>query len=356
MGKSLKRRRYRGRGARSNAKEKSVRMKPTIYDIARLAGVSTATVSKVLNNTGRISEKTRERVTRIMDDLNYRPNMLASAMKGKSTYQIAFFIPDIDNPIYAQFVKHIEVRGQELGYNVVLCSTDNDPEKEERHVTLLRQRRVDGFIIASKFKNEELLKELIRDDVPVALFAHERADLSVDSITVDDYMGGYMATEYLHQLGHRRIGVVGEDSISAVERIRGYKNAHETAGIPFEEDLIVIGGSTYDGGEAAAARLLDRPDRPSAIFGCNDVLAIGVLQAAKARGIPVPDELSVIGFDDTPLCSLVTPKLSSVSMPVSELGKHVTDTIIRKIEQADAPKQRIRMLPGLSIRESTAKL
>ncbi|MGM0880318.1 MAG: LacI family DNA-binding transcriptional regulator [Bacillota bacterium] len=329
-------------------------MKSTIYDIARLAGVSTATVSKVINNTGRISDQTRERINRIMEDLNYRPNVLASAMKGKSTYQIAFLIPDIDNPIYAQYLKHIEAYGQELGYNIVLCSTDNDFAKETRHITLLRQRRVDGFIIASKFKNDELLKQLVEEGFPIALFAHERPGISIDSVTVDDYMGGYLASKHLHSLGHRKIGVVGEDSISSDERIRGYKFALSEANIPIDNKLIVVGGATLQEAEQSAAVLLDSEERPSAIFGCNDILAIGVMQAAKARGIRIPEQLSVIGFDDTPLCSIVSPRLSSISLPVRELGKHVTDIIISKIEHSDTVKQRIRLLPELAVRDSTA--
>jgi DNA-binding LacI/PurR family transcriptional regulator len=331
-------------------------MKPTIYDIARQAGVSTATVSKVINNTGRISQKTRDNIHRIMEDHNYRPNVLASAMKGKSTYQIAFLIPDINNPIYALYLKHIEERGQELGYNIVMCSTDNDPIKETRHIALLRQRRVDGIIIASKFKNEELLKELIEEDFPVALFAHERPGLSIDSVTADDYMGGHLASQYLYKIGHRKIGVVGEDSISSRERIQGYRSALSEAGILADEALIVVGGATIQEAEISAGKLLDRENRPTAIFGCNDILAIGVMRAARARGIRIPEQLSIIGFDNTPLCSIVSPELSTIAMPVSELGKHVTDIIIKKIEHGESLKQRIRMLPDLVIRGSTARL
>ncbi|XEC94659.1 LacI family DNA-binding transcriptional regulator [Paenibacillus tarimensis] len=328
-------------------------MKSTIHDIARMAGVSTTTVSKVINNKGRISKSTRERVNQIIEDLNYRPNVLASAMKGKSSYQIAFLIPDIDNPIYAKYLKHIEERGQELGYNVVMCSTDNDSVKEARHISLLKQRRVDGFIIASKFKNEELLKELIEEDFPVVLFAHERLAHSVDSVTADDYMGGYMTAKYLHSLGHRKIGVIGEDSVSSNERIRGYKFALSEAGIPVDDRLIVVGGAAMEDAESGAALLLDRKDRPSAIFGVNDILAIGAMRAAKARKLRIPEQLSVIGFDDTQLCLIVSPTLSSVTMPVRELGKHVMDIIIGKIENGESVKQRIRMLPELVVRETT---
>ncbi len=329
---------------------------PTIYDVAKAAGVSTATVSKVINNTGRISEKTKEKINRIIEDLNFRPNVIASAMKGKSTYQIAFLIPDVSNPVYAEYLKQIEERGQELGYNIVMCSTDDQAEKEARHINLLKQRRIDGFIIASKFKNVALLKQLISEKFPVVLFAHERPELSVSSVTVDDYIGGYMAASHLLALGHQRIGIIAEDSVSSKERIRGYKSALSEADITVEDNLIVISGPAVLDAEIAVAKLLDREDRPTAIFGCNDLLAIGVLQASRARGIQVPEQLSVIGFDDTQLCSIVSPKLTSISQPIRELSKEVTDMMIRKIEQNEAPKQRVRMLPEISVKESTARI
>ncbi|MBM7566201.1 LacI family DNA-binding transcriptional regulator [Paenibacillus sacheonensis] len=329
-------------------------MKSTIYDIARAAGVSTATVSKVINNKGRISEKTRNKIKQIMDEQRYEPSVMASAMKGKGTRTIALIIPDIDNPVYAEYLKRIEARGHELGYTIVMASTERDPEKEERHISLLR-RKVDGYIIAARFNNIGLLKELTEDGVPVVLFAHERDELSVDSVTADDYLGGYRATEYLLELGHVRIGMVGEDTLSSHERIRGYRQALQDRGFQAEEGLIRVGGHTIDGAAEQAGMLLDRADRPTAIFGYNDVSAVGAMLAARTRGIRMPDELSIIGFDNTMLCEIMDPKLSSVSMPTQELGNRVMELLIRRIDGGDMPKQRIRLLPELAVRESTAR-
>lgn len=331
-------------------------MKPTIYDIAKSAGVSTATVSKVINNSGRISEKTTAKIRKIMEELRYQPNVLASAMKGKNTYQIALLIPDMDNPIYAQFLKYIEDRGQELGFSVVMCSTDNNPEKEAMHISLMRQKRTDGFIIASKFKSDVLLHELLKDKIPVILFAHEKPDVLIDSVTVDDYLGGFIATEHLISLGHTRIGVIAEgDSISSSERIRGYKFALQKAGIDCDEKLILVCGSKMEDAERAAGDLFNLEERPSAIFGSNDLMAFGIMRAARKRQIVIPDKLSVIGFDNTAMCSFVTPELSSIAMPVSELGKKAMDLIIHKVEHNDDIKQRIRLIPELVVRDSTSK-
>ncbi|MBW5445548.1 LacI family DNA-binding transcriptional regulator [Cohnella sp. CFH 77786] len=330
-------------------------MKPTIYDIARIAEVSTATVSKVLNNNGRISEKTRKRILKIMEDLQYQPNVLASAMKGKFTYQIALLIPDIDNPIYAQYLKHIEERGQGFGFSIVMCSTDNNPEKEARHVSLMLQKRVDGFIIASKFKNEELLNKLLKDKVPVVLFAYEKPELLIDSVTADDFLGGIAATDHLVSLGHRRIAMIAEDSYSGKERLRGYMTALRSAGIEPDESLVIYSGAGLEDAEETGGRLLDVKERPSAIFGCNDIMAVGAVRAARKRGLAVPDELSVIGFDNTALCTVSHPELTSISMPVSDLGQKVMEVIVDKIEGKDKIKQRIRLFPELVVRGSTAQ-
>lgn len=332
-------------------------MKPTIYDIAKAAGVSSATVSKVINQTGRISTKTRDKVQRIMNELNYRPNVLASAMKGKCTYQIALLIPDMDNPIFAQFLKYIEDRGQELGFSVVMCSTDNDPLKEERHITLLRQKMVDGFIIASKFTNKELLEQLLEDQVPVLLFAHEREDIVTDSVTVDDYFGGLIATEYLIAQGHTRIGVIASESISCWERIRGYEAALNRAGIQADGSLVeVIESTKFDDAEKAAAIFLQEKGRDvTAVFGYNDVTAIGVMRAAKKLGIAIPEQLSIIGFDNSELCKMVTPELTSIAMPLKELGAKAMDLIVEKIDRSFHTKQRIKMLPELVVRDSVAR-
>lgn len=328
-------------------------MKPTIYDIAKLAGVSTATVSKAINNTGRISDRTRKKIFTIMKEVNYQPNILASAMKGKHTYQVALLIPDIDNPIYAEYLAHIEARGQELGFSVVMCSTDNDPEKEASYIALLRQKRTDGFIIASKFNNEELLRELQEEQVPIVLFAHERPGFEAACITVDDFQGGRMATEHLLALGHRRIGVIADEAISCKDRIRGYRSALEQAGIAYDESLVVVGDSKLEGAQKSAQQLLDNQAAPTAVFGCNDVMAAAVMLEARKREIAVPERLSVIGFDNTMLCKILSPELTSIAMPVKELGRQAMDLLVHMMTEPLTGQQCIRMAPELIVRGST---
>lgn len=331
-------------------------MKPTIYDIAQRAGVSATTVSKVMNNKGRISEKTKAKIHKIMEELHYQPNMLASAMKGKQTYTVGLVIPDLNNPVYSEYIKIIEEYGHELGFSLVMCSTNNDPEKEAKQIALLQQRQVDGFIIASKFKNEDVLRNLIEEEIPTILFAQERAELSIDCVTLDDYLGGYAVTKYLLSLGHRRIAVMTEDATSSEERVRGYNKALEQAGMEFEEQLMILSHTSVDSAMEVAGKLLDREEKPTAIFGCNDVLAVGAVMAAKQRGLKIPTDLSVIGFDDTLLCKITEPQLSSVSLPLKEMGRQAMDLLNQKIRNKNQVKKRITMLPEIVVRETTAKV
>lgn len=332
-------------------------MKITIYDVAKKAGVSTATVSKIINNTGSISEKTKLKVQKVMDELQYQPSMIASALKRKSTHTIGLLIPDLSNPIFAEYAKYIEERGQELGFSVIMCNTDSDPDKELRYISLLKQKQVDGIIVAARFKNLKLLKELIKEKFPLALIAQDLPALPIDSVTVDDYLGGYQVTEYLLSLGHRNIGVVAEGDKSSKERIRGYQQALIDAGLTADENLIVVCDQpTREYARLNAERLLDLEKRPSAIFGCNDLLAIGVMQAAHDRGLVIPNDLSIIGFDNTELSEVVVPSLTTVQQPLKDIGHHVVDLLTQKIEGKSKTTHRVVLLPDLVIRQSTAQV
>ncbi|GKU82718.1 LacI family DNA-binding transcriptional regulator [Niallia sp. NCCP-28] len=332
-------------------------MKITIYDVAKKAGVSTATVSKIINNKGSISEKTKLKVQKVMDELQYQPSMIASALKGKSTYTIGLLIPDLSNPIFAEYAKYIEERGQELGFSLMICNTDANPDKELKYISLLKQKQVDGIIVAARFKNIKLLRDLIKEGFPLALIARDLPALPIDSVTVDDYLGGYQVTEYLLSLGHKNIGVVAEGDRSSKERIKGYQQALIDAGLTIDKNLTVVcDHPTREYAKFHAGSLLDLEKRPSAIFGCNDSLAIGVMQAAHERGLIIPNDLSVIGFDNTELSQVVVPSLSTVQQPLKDIGHHVVDLLTRKIEGKSKMTHRVVLLPDIIIRQSTMQI
>ena len=328
-------------------------MKPTIYDVAKAAGVSIATVSKVINNTGRISDKTRDKVHQVMRELRYQPSMVASALTGKRMNTIGLLIKDIANPFFAEVARAVEDRGQELGYSVVMCSTDNDSEKEAGYIALLRQKKVDGIIVAAGFRNDDALKELIRDHYPVALISEEIPGLAVDSVIVDDFLGGYQVAGHLVSLGHRDIAMIAEDGRSGEDRIRGCRQALTEAGIPFREERVVICEATVEEGSRNGGYFLDSANPPTAIFATNDMLAIGVLEAARARNVRIPEDLSVAGFDNTILAAFVDPPLTSVAQPIQEMGRQAVDFLVQRIENGKKMKQRLVLLPEIVVRKST---
>jgi DNA-binding LacI/PurR family transcriptional regulator len=332
-------------------KEKA--MKPTIYDVANKAGVSIATVSKVINNTGRIGEKTRQRVLTIMQELKYQPSVVASALSGKKTFTIGLLIPDLANPFFSEIARSIEDRGHELGFSVVMCSTDNNSEKEAKYISLLKQKSVDGFILASGFKNDEILKEIVKEKIPIALVSLDIPALAVDSVTIDDFMGGYQATSHLIALGHREIAVIAEDSRSSKERIRGYRHVLEEHRLTFDDSMILISDFTVEDGRRLSGQILDSKEPPSAIFACNDLLAMGTIQAARERGIKIPDELSVVGFDNTILSTATDPPLTTVAQPTHDMGRQVVDMLTEEIAAQKKVKQKVVLLPELIIRNST---
>jgi len=285
-------------------------LKVTIYDVAKVAKVSIATVSKVINQTGSISEKTRNRVLKVMEDLNYKPSVVASALTGKRTNTVGLLIPDLANPFFAEIARSVEDRGHEAGFNLMICSTDNDPDKESEYISLMRRKSVDGIILASGLISDTAVKQLIDHQIPVAVIARDLPVLAVNAVLVDDFAGGYMAASHLLSLGHRRIGVVAEDLrlLSSQERVRGYRHALEEAGVAIDDGLVRVSDFTIEGGRRAALELLQLPDRPTALFACNDLLAIGAMRAAKELGLAIPEDLSVVGFDNTILAEIVRPR------------------------------------------------
>jgi DNA-binding LacI/PurR family transcriptional regulator len=331
-------------------------MKVTIYDVAREANVSIATVSKVINNTGRISEKTRKKVKEVMRKLDYQPNLMASALMGKQTKTIGLLIPDLANPFFSELARSIEDRGHELGYNLVICSTDYQEEKENKYLTLLLQKRVDGFILASGFENLNKVEELIKDNIPVAIVARDFPMISVNAVALDDFMGGYIAANYLIDLGHKDIAIIASNVWSNRERLRGFKHALEEHNLKFRDDFEYITEINVESGKVMTIKYLSNANPPTAIFACNDLVAVGAIQAAKKLGINVPEQLSVVGFDNTIVATIIEPNLTTIAQPIQNMGKEVMDLMVSILNGDKQDITRLTLLPTLVERESTAKL
>jgi DNA-binding LacI/PurR family transcriptional regulator len=331
-------------------------MKATIYDVAKEAGVSIATVSLVINGKGKISEERREEIRQIIMRMGYKPSMIASALTGKKTYALGLLVPDISNPFFAEIARAVEDEGQRHGYSVFICSTDNKDEKVEHYAALLQQKNVDGVIIGTGLKELSVLKPLLQGGVPVALLAREFPSVVVPSVVVDDYAGGAAAAEHLISLGHRHLAVLAEqDSISSSrERVRGFRHTAEAAGITLDPAFVLSSGIKE--GKNKAQELLQRDDRPTAIFCCNDMLAIGALRAAKEMGLRIPQDCSIVGFDDTVLASVTDPPLTTIAQPIEQMGQTAVQLLIRQIGQPGEQPERVVLTPSLSIRQSSMVL
>ncbi|MEK3888167.1 LacI family DNA-binding transcriptional regulator [Bacillus sp. FSL K6-3431] len=330
-------------------------MKVTIYDVAKKAGVSIATVSKVINNTGNMRETTRKKVSEIMKQMNYRPNLMASALSGKGTETLGLLVPDISNPFFSAMARTIEDCAHERGMSVIMCSTDEDVEKEKKYLDVLQRKQVDGFIIASTFHDKSLLQELIKSNIPLVMLAYDEPSLDVSKVSVDDVKGGYNATTHLLSGGHSKIAVIAEHTYSSNLRLQGYCDAYSDHSLVFQEEYIFRTTASISNGKACFEKIFQQLDigPPTAIFACNDLLAIGIIQGATEKGIKIPEDLAIIGFDNTILATTTVPGLTTISQPIEEMGKKVVSIIIDEIKDSNSVKKRILFNPELIVRGTT---
>ncbi len=330
--------------------------KPTIYDVARLAGVSTATVSRLLNGTGQIAPATRLAIEAAVEELGYQPNRIAQSLATKSTRTIALLLPEITNPFYGALVAGIEQRTLELGYTMLLCTTEDDPAREERYLDLLRSKQVDGVLADGLVLPPERIAEFVADGFPIVCLDRDVDSTAVPVVQVDNRLGGRLATEHLLELGHKRIAhVAGTPGMRIVEeRIEGYRETLRTAGLEPDPRLLAVGGFDEEGGYEAGRSLFARPPYPTAVFAANDLSAVGVLEAVAESGRGVPDEVSVVGFDDLRLAAYTSPPLTTVHQPAREIGARAT-TLLLDLARGKKPRAiRLLLEPRLVVRRSTA--
>ena len=329
--------------------------RPTIYDVARLAGVSTATVSRALNGTGQIAPATRAAIDAAVARLGYHPNTAARSLVTRSTQTIALLLPDITNPFYAALVSGIQDRALEAGYTMLLCTTEGDPEREEQYLSLLRAKQVDGVLVDGLVLPPDRITRFVRDGLPIVCLDRDIDSTLVPLVQVDNRLGARLATEHLLSLGHERIAhVAGAPDLGiSEERIEGYRDAHRTAGIRLHPELISVGSFTEEGGyEAARSLLASRVF--TAVFAANDLSALGVLSALAEAGRRVPDDISVVGFDDLRLSRFTTPALTTVHQPAGEIARHATDLLLELARGRKVDRMLLLLEPELVVRRSTA--
>jgi LacI family transcriptional regulator len=329
----------------------------TIHEVAKRAGVSPTTVSHVINNTRFVSKEVKERVNEAMAELQFQPNALARSLRRGKTHTLGLILPDSANPFFAEIGHGIEATAFNLDYSVILCNTEGNVDKERLYLNVLSNKRVDGIILVSVGEQEDLLRVLQTYRRPLVLVDRILPDVQTDAVLCDNFQGGYIATRHLIDLGHRRIGVVAGPYYltPSSHRVTGYSEALAEAGIPTDESLMVRGDFQSESGWKAARELFKIPDPPTAIFACNDMMAIGVLRAAAETGKKVPDDLAVVGFDDITLAAYTVPSLTSVAQPKSKMSELAVQILIQRIELKEDEELPLRnevLCPSLVVRGS----
>ncbi|MEG0273796.1 MAG: LacI family DNA-binding transcriptional regulator [Longicatena sp.] len=336
-------------------------MSITLKEVANACGVSITTVSLVLNDRpNRISEDVKARILETVERLNYKPNPIAVSMITKKTNIWGLILPDISNLYFSELAKVIEQNAYQSGYNIIYGNTTDSIEHTFEYFDFFYNRGVDGIIIiySNKFNDEDKAKlnKLIQEaDIPVIILDRFLAENRTTTILVDHRKGGYIATKHLLDLGHKVIGCITgpKHIVSSNERLLGYKDALKEAHIPFDESLIYHGDFQPHSGIKALESLL--PKKVTAIFSFNDMMAIGFFRECKKRKIRIPEDISVIGYDDIILSELLDPPLTTITQPIDALGKEAVLQMLEMMKKNDHNYKNIILNPSLKVRESTQK-
>ena len=339
----------------SDAADRPTRRAATILDVARRAGVSTATVSRALAAPDQVATKTRERVFEAISETGYTPNVIARNLRARSSKMVLTLLPGIGHSFYSVIINSLEEALTEAGYGVLFGDTRNDPKREAHYDRLVRSGQVDGVLLFTG----RLLRDDFADLVPVTLVCNEIT--SIENLSVVEIANRDAArsmVQYLISLGHRRIAhITGPaTNVEAQERVRGYRDALVAAGLPVDENLIWPGSFSFVAGARGGERFLSLDERPTAIFAASDEIAIGCIKVLKDGRVRVPDDVSVAGFDGIDYSAMYDPALTTVLQPRAELGRLAAEDLVRRMSR-DTPRpatRRIRLPCSLVIRDSVA--
>ena len=330
----------------------------TIHDVAKRAGVAPITVSRVINNSGYASEKTRRRVEAAVAELGYVPSGPARSLRIKRTDSIALVLTDITNPFFTTVARGVEDAASEAGYTVTFCNTDEDETKEQKNLDLLLRQQVDGILLVPAMSKPDAVSYIRGHNVPVVVLDRRMPDSWADVVRCDSEGGAYKLVRYLLDLGHQRIAILTgpQGTSTADDRLAGYLHAMSEAGVPVEDGWVRRGFFNQASGYEMAAQILDQEPRPTAVFAANNFIAIGAMKAFQVAGLSVPEDMAVAGFDDLPEALVMDPFLTVAAQPAYEMAQEATRLLLARIsgEAPEAPKEIV--LPTiLIIRQSTGE-
>ena len=333
---------------------------PNIHEVAKRAGVSLGTVSNVLNRPEIVAEPTRTRVQQVIAEIGFIRNGSARNLRAGRSQSLGLVVLDVANPFFTEVARGVEDAASEAGYVVILCNSDDSPTKEGNYLRLLEEQRVDGVLITPVQRNITTLQHLQQRDIAIVLLDRPSRSREICSVTVDDVLGGQLATTHLLAQGHQHLGFVhGPISIQQMaDRRRGMRNAVKDAGLDPRAAIIDIATAAQNAreGEACVERLLEAQHMPTAVFCANDLLALGMMRGLTRRGITVPGDLALVGYDDVEFASMLATPLTSVRQPKYQLGYTAAQLLIAEITTPDTHQhQQVLYQPELIIRESSGQ-
>lgn len=329
---------------------------PTIRDVAQRAGVAPITVSRVINNSGYVTQEKRERVESAIADLGYVPNTLARSFRSKQTKTIALVLTDITNPFWTDVARGVEDAAREQAFNVILCNTDEAESRQAEYLSVLLQKQVDGILLVPTSSTAQPIESIQKQGISVVVLDRRVPTVRVDVVRCDSEGGAYQLVRHALSLGHQRIAALtGPSNVSsAQDRVTGYRRALSDTGVEIIEDLIYYGEFVQASGYQMAQRALMALPKPTALFAANNFIAIGAWRAVRDAGLSIPEDITLIAFDDLPPSLIVEPFLTVAAQPGYEMGKQATDLLLASLaEKTRVQPQEIVLPTRLIIRQSS---
>ena len=329
----------------------------TIYDVAARAGVSAATVSRVLNGGGTVSPALAERVQAAVQELSYRPNGVARNLRRRATTVWGLIISDIGNPFFTAIVRGVEDAAHDAGFSLVLCNSDDVLDKEQGYIQIALAEQMAGVIITPASEAESDLSLLLERGIPVVAVDRRLGRHDVDTVVGDNVRGARLAIEHLLESGCRRIACITgpTQTTTAQERLEGYRQAITTAGLKVDPSLIMIENFKEDGGYEGAERLLRLDTPPDGMFVANNLMTVGALEALMDAGVEIPRDLLLVGFDDIPWARLTRPRLTTVAQPTYEMGHEAGRLLAARLSSDPGLARTVILSPTLQVRESSRR-
>lgn len=328
----------------------------TIYDVAREANVSMATVSRVVNGNPNVKPTTRKKVLEAIDRLGYRPNAVARGLASKKTTTVGVIIPDISSIFYSELARGIEDIATMYKYNIILSNSDQNTDKELHLLNTMLGKQVDGIVFMGGNITDVLVEEFKRSPVPIVLAASVEEQAQTPSVNINYEQAIYDSVQLLVEKGHKRIAFVSgpmSEPINSMRKLAGYKRALEEASIAFDDALVAEGDYSYDSGIESLAHLLEQSDKPTAVIAATDEMALGVIHGAQDRGVSIPDDLEVIGFDNTRLSLMVRPQLTTVVQPTYDIGAVAMRLLTKLMNKEQVDDQIVELPHRIEERQST---